>query len=172
MDQKWCPFNHINIWQVSLKLRDTCQIWTRYSSGKWCVGNSEKWRRQQYKEIGQALSHYGMLQGIVFRIKTHDDDMRCKCFQHYWPFVRGIHWSPLASHHKGSLCCLSAQTVDQTVELLMIWDTMTFMSHHCNKLSRLLSLSPILLAIINYWGWHIDYHIMSHLPFKSHCHMS
>ena len=26
-------------------------------------------------------------------------------FQHYFPFVRGTHWSPVHSHHKGSVIC-------------------------------------------------------------------
>ena len=31
----------------------------------------------------------------------HDDDITWKCFPHNWPFVRGIHWSPVDSPHKG-----------------------------------------------------------------------
>ena len=31
----------------------------------------------------------------------HDDIMKWKHFPHYWPFVRGIHWSPVNSPHKG-----------------------------------------------------------------------
>ena len=32
---------------------------------------------------------------------THHDVMAWKCFPHYWPFVRGIHRSPVDSPHKG-----------------------------------------------------------------------
>ena len=28
---------------------------------------------------------------------THDKVMTWKCFLHYWPFVRGIHWSPVVT---------------------------------------------------------------------------
>ena len=31
----------------------------------------------------------------------HDDVIKWKHFQHYWPFVRGIHRSPVNSPHKG-----------------------------------------------------------------------
>ena len=30
----------------------------------------------------------------------HDDVIKWKHFPHYWPFVRGIHWSPVNSPHK------------------------------------------------------------------------
>ena len=32
---------------------------------------------------------------------AHDDVMKWIRFPRYWPFVRGIHWSPLNSPHKG-----------------------------------------------------------------------
>ena len=31
----------------------------------------------------------------------HDDVIKWKPFPHYWSFVRGIHWSPVNSPHKG-----------------------------------------------------------------------
>ena len=31
----------------------------------------------------------------------HDDVIKWKQFTQYWPFVRGIHWSPVNSPHKG-----------------------------------------------------------------------
>ena len=31
----------------------------------------------------------------------HDDVIKWKHFPRYWPFVRGIHWSPVNSPHKG-----------------------------------------------------------------------
>ena len=51
---------------------------------------------------------------------------------HYWPFVRGIHRSPVDSPHEGRpvtrclmfLWCVPDQTVEQIVEMPMIWDTM------------------------------------------------
>ena len=35
------------------------------------------------------------------RVCKHDDVIKWKHFLHYWPFVRGIHRSPLNSPHKG-----------------------------------------------------------------------
>ena len=34
-------------------------------------------------------------------LKTHDDVIKCKNFLRYWPFVRGIHRSPVNSSHNG-----------------------------------------------------------------------
>ena len=34
-------------------------------------------------------------------IYVHDDVIEWKHFPHYWPFVWGIHWSPVNSLHKG-----------------------------------------------------------------------
>ena len=34
----------------------------------------------------------------------HSDVMTWRCFLHYWPFVRGIHQSPVNSPHKGQWC--------------------------------------------------------------------
>ena len=36
-----------------------------------------------------------------FFISYHDDIIKWKHFPHYWPFVWGIHWSPVNSPHKG-----------------------------------------------------------------------
>ena len=61
-------------------------------------------------------------------LNDHDDIMAGKIFLHIWPFVRGIHWWPVDSPHKGPvmfLCCQSAQVVEQTVEWVVILDTMT-----------------------------------------------
>ena len=34
-------------------------------------------------------------------MRRHDDVIKCKRFPRYWPFVRGIHRSPVNSPHKG-----------------------------------------------------------------------
>ena len=50
----------------------------------------------------------------------------CNIFQYtwwrfpcYWPFVRGIHWSPLNFSHKDQW---RGALVEQTIETLLIWD--------------------------------------------------
>ena len=35
----------------------------------------------------------------------HDDIVTWKGFLHYWPIVRGIHWSPMDSHHQRLVTC-------------------------------------------------------------------
>ena len=59
----------------------------------------------------------------------HDDVIKWKHFPRYWPFVRGIHQSPMNSPHKGQWrgvwCFLRSapeQTSEQIIETPVIWD--------------------------------------------------
>ena len=62
----------------------------------------------------------------------HDDVIKWKHFPHYWPFVRGIHRSPVNSPHKGqwrgalmfSLICVWINGWVTFVRLV-IWDAIT-----------------------------------------------
>ena len=38
---------------------------------------------------------------LIWKTRTHDDVIKWKHFPRYWPFVRGIHRSPVNSPHKG-----------------------------------------------------------------------
>ena len=40
------------------------------------------------------------VKAIGSKIQKHDDVIKWKHFPRYWPFVRGIHRSPVDSHHK------------------------------------------------------------------------
>ena len=76
--------------------------------------------------------HLWIMSHVLLVIARHDDFSKWKHFPHYWPFVRGIHWwIPLtkASNMEFScfLWCLPKQTVEQTVNMLVIWDTITLM---------------------------------------------
>ena len=61
--------------------------------------------------------------------RNHDDVIKWKHFPRYWPFVRGIHRSPVNSPHKGqwrgalifSLICVWIN-VWETIVRLVIWD--------------------------------------------------
>ena len=44
---------------------------------------------------------YGCHQIGIFGSPNHDDVIEWKHFPCYWPFVQGIHWSPVNSPHKG-----------------------------------------------------------------------
>ena len=62
---------------------------------------------------------------------VHDDAVALTHFLHYWPFVRGIHWSPVDNaKHWFCLCCYFEQAVEQTVFLPLIWDPMMVIWHH------------------------------------------
>ena len=39
--------------------------------------------------------------GLLYLYRVHDDVIKWKHLPRYWPFVRGIHWSPVNSRHKG-----------------------------------------------------------------------
>ena len=57
-------------------------------------------------------------------------------FPHYWPFVRGIHRSPVDSPHKGQwrgalvfFLSVPEQTVEQTIETPVIWDAIALIGY-------------------------------------------
>ena len=81
---------------------------------------------------------------------THDVIKR-KHFPRHWPFARGI-WSPVNCPHKGQwrwalLFFLSVpeQTVEQTIETLVIWDAIALMmtSLCCIRYPQLLITIPV-----------------------------
>ena len=75
-------------------------------------------------------------------VVSHDDVIKWKHFLRYWPFVRGIHRSPVNSPHKGRwrralifslICALNKQWSKQSwdwwfeIQLRSFW-------RHCNEL--------------------------------------
>ena len=70
----------------------TCQIWMwiQIQTGtfaKWQISLTEKLMNEASVSPSPGLSH--------------DDVIKWKLFPRYWPFVRGIHRSPVNSPHKG-----------------------------------------------------------------------
>ena len=61
----------------------------------------------------------------------NNDVIKWKHFLRYWPFVRGIHRSPMDSPHKGQwsgalvfhLMCATNKHVEQAIKMPVIWDT-------------------------------------------------
>ena len=47
------------------------------------------------------MRYYGLCQLCIVGMVGHDDVIKWKHFPRYWPFVRGIHRSPVNSPHKG-----------------------------------------------------------------------
>ena len=51
-----------------------------------------------------SCSLYEIACNPICAILVHDDTIKWKHFLHYWPFVWGIHLSPVNSPHKGQWC--------------------------------------------------------------------
>ena len=72
----------------------------------WCTfmashDNSLKWNENYSLTFpGYACSLKSNVE-IDAMFQPHDDIIKWKHFQWYWPFVRGIHWSPVNSPQKG-----------------------------------------------------------------------
>ena len=74
--------------------------------------------KQQFRTVSRERL---MISGSKF-LTRHDDVIKWKRFPRYWPFVRGIHRSPVNSPHKGqwrgalifSLICLNKRLSKQS----------------------------------------------------------
>ena len=71
----------------------------------------------------------------------NDNVMSWKRFPHYWRFVKesiNHRWIPITKSQYNELwcvlCCSAEESVGQTVELWVIWDTMALMWHQCNDI--------------------------------------
>ena len=82
------------------------------------VGSSLMLRKMAETPVSIRISNHlvwsGLVTGssnmVIFQLDTHnkqvthDDVIKWKHFLHYWPFVWGIHRSPVNSPHKGQWC--------------------------------------------------------------------
>ena len=59
----------------------------------WCCKYAKTWWRHQIEAFSVLLT--------ICAGNSHDDVIKWKHFPHNWPFVRGIHLSPVNSPHKG-----------------------------------------------------------------------
>ena len=75
-------------------------------------------------------------------LSLHDDVMIWEHVSYNWPFVRGIRWSGTDWFHSQtgsntklccSLCCTHEHTIEQTIDLLVIWDPSMLMWRNCNE---------------------------------------
>ena len=71
------------------------------------------------------------------------DNMSWKCFPHYWPFVMGMHQSPVDSLKNSQycrvwccLCCQPEQAVEQFFKLPVIWDPTALMWSYCYEFAK------------------------------------
>ena len=69
------------------------------------IFNPFLWRHTTCASYGEsAVSRMGGDEGVMMWLNWvpfHDDIIKWKHFPHYWPFVWGIHQSPVNSQHKG-----------------------------------------------------------------------
>ena len=87
------------------------------------------------------MYHIGLSLEPWFLIRAyHDHVMTWKFFPDDWPFVRGIHWSPVHFPLRKEtsvvdfawfLWSQAEHTLEHTVEWLVIGDGMILMWHHC-----------------------------------------
>ena len=72
---------------------------------KWFSCASAQNRSNNNHKLKKRLFNSAFLRRVIFKlifwIDVHDDVIRWKHFPRYWPFVPGIHRSPVNSPHKG-----------------------------------------------------------------------
>ena len=116
------------------QLDDTrCQVFNSHDIAKdtmtlllWWWSHPKHLKCPYSKPVGRRyISHSRSISAV----DGHDDVIKWKHFPRYWPFVRGIHRSPVDSPHKDqwrgalmfSLIC--AWTNGWAIETPVIWDT-------------------------------------------------
>ena len=73
--------------------------WTRLYPRSATENSRPHWSSSEWAQ--GCLSMWWIEYWIVHDISLHDDVIKWKHFPRYWPFVRGIHRSPVNSPHKG-----------------------------------------------------------------------
>ena len=155
---------HFNIYKkVTLKFTRTWNVnvsqITRNSPVCW----KGSLRIQQQKRFASLF----LCEGNPLASNFHDDIMKWKHFLRYWPFVWGIHWSPVNSPHKGqwrgglmfSLICV---WIDGWVNSHEAGDLRRHHAHYDVIIMPELMLTADLLSEANWpfvWGnhhWWVD----------------
>ena len=122
----------------------------QHAGGKWLIHDTKRRKDNQLQSLKLPMLVKGD-PGILFSQArhglSHDDDiMTWTHFLHYWPFVWGIHQSPVMNSFWWFLFHQLEQAVEQTIDLSMIWDTMTLLWRHYNNIRvfcrKLTPLSP------------------------------
>ena len=82
---RWFETQSRSLWRHSNDKFECCSM---VASGR---GNSRR----------PVISHHTVIWDLSAHTGRHDDVIKWKHFPRYWPFVRGIHRSPVNSPHKG-----------------------------------------------------------------------
>ena len=86
---------------------------------------------QQFVQATPKLCTTGRCEG---NLPVHDDVIKWKHFPRYWPFVRGIHRSPVNSPHKGQwrgalMFCLIRAWINSWVNDCEAGDLRRYLAH-------------------------------------------
>ena len=139
------------------------------------MGKRVKWLNIQNsaRKVSWAFSTVKFrYKGVCIHKGHHDDVIKWKHFPRYWPFVRGIHWSPVNSPDKGqwrgalmlSLICASINvwannreaihwrchrahyyvTVMYYVILTKFWHWLHRKYVWCSRCTKVMAMFPIL----------------------------
>ena len=115
--------------------RKLCDSWSMYNKGPiitdayiTCYTLVAPQVLQSIREVDTMAAIKTCLHGAG--CKEHDDVIKLKHCPRYWPFVRGMHRSPVKSPHKGqwrgalmfSLICAWINGSVNLMILLVIWD--------------------------------------------------
>ena len=96
------PTRHAYAWQIGPFWQDTLEMKLQKTilAQRLCVSLALFtfcwWRNSLSEEVEWRLFH-----GFHHIHGSHNDVIKWKHFPRYWPFVRGIHRSPVNSPHKG-----------------------------------------------------------------------
>ena len=119
---------------------------------------------------GCSMLRWGPITGISCE---HDDIIKWKHFRRYWPFVQGIHWSPMNSPHKGqwrgawmfSLICAWTENWVNT------WDTGDLRCHRShydlNIMNWPVDIIPVKNCTWNFLSYNsYEFHLKFQLQFQ------
>ena len=99
-----CPFNNLKAF-IPCSWKAVCTMIVYHNGPKHDCVQVDAWPKleQNRVDVNQLRSGVGLLVQIQPSIRggPHDDVIKWKHFPRYWPFVRGIHRSPVNSPHKG-----------------------------------------------------------------------
>ena len=85
----------VDVNSISLVLKSVNYRWS-ISSMVWCC-------LQSFCQVNSNC--WELTASDCFLVNCiHDDIIKWKKFPRYWPFVRGIHWSPVYSPHRSQWC--------------------------------------------------------------------
>ena len=107
---------------VIIATRIACYCQLKYWHKGWKIF---RWKKHQYRYSPVYACGDIRLILLVSQLRYYHQHMTWSHFLYHWPFVKGI------LHGQ---CCFSA--IKWTVDLQVIWDTMTFRWCHCIMLSK------------------------------------